>query len=196
MQGGRQAFVRSVARAVEAECPSAHRLRLPSTRHEALCYRIASEHLMQFIGLLCRTSDKVAEALEEQELNWKTLIACEKLQFTEPEIQKHDVCREVLTMLAQHDFKHLPVPARSLVTAMFRGSDHSVHVKNMLQHLKDFSRDVSNGMSSSAKRMYRCVQSNLLAEFSRLPKSTWEGTGQGCSLDDKLLKIQDFARRQ
>ena len=168
---------------------------------------------MQFIGLLCRTSDKVAEALEEQELNWKTLIACEKLHSTEPEIQKllkampwvqNDVCREVLTMLAQHDFKHVQAPARSLVTAMFRGPNHSAHVENMFQHLKDFSQDVSNGMSSRAKRMYHCVQSNLLADFdlpevfaaatqaephnSRLPKSTWEATRQGCSLDDKLLK--------
>ena len=168
---------------------------------------------LQFIGLLSRKQENVREALKMQEANWKTLVECEKLRFSHPELQalheslpwlQNDVCRELLTMLAQHDFKCVPSPACSLVNAMFRGPGHTVHVENMFQHLKDFSRDASNGVKSQPKRMYHCVQSSLLGEFdlkevspfeaaasssqTRLPKSTWDGAAPGCSLDDNVLK--------
>ena len=72
-------------------------------------------------------------------------------------------------MLAQHDFKCISALALSLVRAIFDGPNHTVHVENMFQRLKDFSRDVNNGMKSRPKRMYECVQSDLLKDF-QLPE--------------------------
>ena len=64
-------------------------------------------------------------------------------------------------MLAQHDFKCISALALSVVRAIFDGPNHTVHVENMFQRLKDFSRDVNNGNE--------CVQSDLLKDF-QLPE--------------------------
>ena len=167
----------------------------------------------QFIGLLASGAANVKEAMDMQKDNWLTLTTCEKAQFTNPELQAilcdlpwlhNPVSREVLTMLAQHDFACIPAPAKSLLVAMFKGPNHSVSVENMFQHLQDFSRDAQNGMQSRPKRMHHCIQSSLLSEFDlpevpafaaqaehdarRLHKSTWDGVAGSCSFSEELLK--------
>ena len=42
----------------------------------------------QFIGLLANEEAKRKAALQMQEKSWTTLLECEKLQFTNPELQQ------------------------------------------------------------------------------------------------------------
>ena len=90
----------------------------------------------QFAALLSPSVEDCANALAEQKLNWTTLLNVEQRMYDGASVANipallqvvrkigflhHDVPREVLAVLAQHDFRMLPPGARNTLEAWFRG---------------------------------------------------------------------------
>lgn len=149
------------------------------------------------------------------------MVAAEHVQFTMPEVKQlldqigwlaNDPCRDVMTMLAQHDFAFIPPPVESLVSGMFSWPNHTVIGERMFQGLEDSGRDTKNRRMSRVKRMYHPVSSTLLELFSltdidvmqeksvdnlprQLPASVFHVLGAKPSIDDdELSKIKTPGR--
>ena len=110
----------------------------------------------QFAALLSPTQAAVRAALAEQKSNWETLLAVEKRMHLGagrgcpvPALLKvvraigflhHDVPREVLAALAQHDFRIVPPGIKSSLETCFRGIGSSRPNEKAFNATKDWGR--------------------------------------------------------
>ena len=138
----------------------------------------------QFALLAHRNKEYRQLGLTQARHAWKTLIEAERLSVSQRMddaavsvsvrclLKKvgwvhHDIPREILARLAQHEFTCVPPPVQSMLQCAFRGWCQSVVNEKGFQCIKDAKRDNANKKISRRKRFYKLITGGVINEFAR-----------------------------
>ena len=135
----------------------------------------------QFALLRCDDARVAADGLGEQRLNWETLVETENRMHNPVggkavmDVVKtvgflhHDVPREILGSLAQHDFAVVPPDDQAMLGAAFRGFGHSRINEKSFNTTKNAARRASRiNLGKRVQRHYvPCLLKTMTREFER-----------------------------
>lgn len=154
---------------------------------------------------------------------WGTLTVAEVMQHRYPSVGVvlrsvgwawNTVIREILVLLAQHDFRIVPPPVAQMIDTIASGFGGSVINERCFRSYADCKRENSNGQVSRVRRYYHPVSSKVLGQHGRqdldfsatsseashvprrLPAIVYEACSMECSLPqdevEKILKPSDW----
>ena len=128
----------------------------------------------QFAALLASKASLRREALQEQRANWDTLLDVEDRMHGDRNVADivkaigflfHDIPREILAALAQHDFQIVPPDVLNMLDTMFRGFGSSRMNEKNFNAVKDTCR-----LNKDIRKTNRVMRHYIPSLLRVLPK--------------------------